>query len=404
MSRETNPFGSVLAADESELEQAFGSFGELKAERKTPKEREELLSRLHMGLTRLYWIRMPLEQALVDKNVTLTPDYKNGEVVIKIDPPLVMREIVPYSPQGKVSHAALFSLDNTKMRCPTFSIPAGAPETGGSCPGATAGQTTADSQAQAAKKVLPILQANGCDKDEIDLTTSICDHCYATTGQFQYTNKQFMQVVIFYWLKFAKHSDVKLVMQAALDAAKKQGWQKEKIGGKSFYFFRLHDSGDFFADWYIKMWIEIARDNPDIKFWAPTRIWVTGLSKVVENEKDFPDNLVIRPSAYHFQDASPESIPNMAAGSTSLYAVETDEKGPVLKKDGSTAKDKKGNVRLRMLKESAYDPNKARWNCRTYAVGAGEAHTCLVAENPMGGKGCRACWMMPDLTINYSAH
>lgn len=34
---------------------------------------------------------------------------------------------------------------------------------------------------------------------------------------------------------------------------------------------RIHDSGDFFADWYLHLWLDIARTNPRLLFYAYTK-------------------------------------------------------------------------------------------------------------------------------------
>ena len=49
---------------------------------------------------------------------------------------------------------------------------------------------------------------------------------------------------------------------------------------------RVHSSGDFFSQWYFDMWMDIARENPDVKFWAFTksiRFWVNRLGTIPDN-------------------------------------------------------------------------------------------------------------------------
>jgi len=48
---------------------------------------------------------------------------------------------------------------------------------------------------------------------------------------------------------------------------------------------RIHDSGDFFADWYLHLWLDIARANPRLLFYAYTKE-ITMLRTVTE----MPDN------------------------------------------------------------------------------------------------------------------
>lgn len=55
---------------------------------------------------------------------------------------------------------------------------------------------------------------------------------------------------------------------------------------------RIHMSGDFFNQDYFDLWIEIAKENPNINFWAYTkslRYWVNRLGQI-------PDNLVLTAS------------------------------------------------------------------------------------------------------------
>lgn len=34
---------------------------------------------------------------------------------------------------------------------------------------------------------------------------------------------------------------------------------------------RIHESGDFFSQWYVDVWTQVAKDLPDVKFWFYTR-------------------------------------------------------------------------------------------------------------------------------------
>lgn len=49
---------------------------------------------------------------------------------------------------------------------------------------------------------------------------------------------------------------------------------------------RIHMSGDFFSQKYFDMWLQVARDNPDVEFWAFTkslRFWVKRINEIPEN-------------------------------------------------------------------------------------------------------------------------
>lgn len=55
---------------------------------------------------------------------------------------------------------------------------------------------------------------------------------------------------------------------------------------------RIHASGDFFSQNYFDMWLEIARENPTIEFWAYTKsinFWIPRID-------DIPDNLTLTAS------------------------------------------------------------------------------------------------------------
>jgi hypothetical protein len=61
---------------------------------------------------------------------------------------------------------------------------------------------------------------------------------------------------------------------------------------------RIHASGDFFNQSYFDMWIELAKINPDIEFWAYTKsiqYWVNRLH-------DIPNNFILTASYGGRQD------------------------------------------------------------------------------------------------------
>jgi hypothetical protein len=416
MARETNTFGVMLSGNEDEREQMFGSVkvgfaGNLLSGELTPQKRATRLKGMHTELTRLHWLRTALEDAL--KGVTITPCYgedcgktakKDKRAVwLKLDPPVDLSIATPWSPHRVMNTVGLFSLDNSKMSCPSFALPAGALATGGTCPGADPGQTSVDEahRKTMAKSILPILKSHGANPknvadDDVDLITTICDSCYATGGQFQYSDNQFSEIVRFAWLTHASQEQIIAVLNAGIEGLKESGWHEhaakdaEKYGGKmglpdDVKFFRLHDSGDFFLkEPYATAWIEVAKLHPDVYFWAPTRTWVLKGWRTFWEDAGVPKNLIIRPSAYHFEDKAPRfpASSGMAAGSTSLFAL------------GKGKHDK----------TAAERPEYADWNCHVYAIQGDDAKSCVYAENPVGGTHCRACWIAPDKTINYSAH
>jgi len=55
---------------------------------------------------------------------------------------------------------------------------------------------------------------------------------------------------------------------------------------------RIHASGDFFNQVYFDMWVEVARQNPNVELWAYTKslnYWIKRLGEI-------PDNLVLTAS------------------------------------------------------------------------------------------------------------
>jgi hypothetical protein len=61
---------------------------------------------------------------------------------------------------------------------------------------------------------------------------------------------------------------------------------------------RIHGSGDFFKQSYFDAWLEIARLNPNILFWAFTKsvqFWINRLNEI-------PDNLILQASRGGKQD------------------------------------------------------------------------------------------------------
>ena len=49
---------------------------------------------------------------------------------------------------------------------------------------------------------------------------------------------------------------------------------------------RIHASGDFFNQKYFDLWLEVAKENPGVEFWAYTKslkYWVNRLNRIPEN-------------------------------------------------------------------------------------------------------------------------
>lgn len=51
---------------------------------------------------------------------------------------------------------------------------------------------------------------------------------------------------------------------------------------------RIHDAGDFFADWYLQLWAEVALDHPHLLFYAYTK--EVAMLKAHAADRGFPEN------------------------------------------------------------------------------------------------------------------
>lgn len=95
------------------------------------------------------------------------------------------------------------------------------------------------------------------------------------------------------------------------------------IAARSERYFRIHDSGDFFAPAYALAWSAVADALQTVRFWAPTRSWATSgrlrppddpLLVALQLLAARP-NVTLRPSALVLEDPPP-IVPGLATGST----------------------------------------------------------------------------------------
>jgi intein/homing endonuclease len=112
------------------------------------------LAASHANLTRMVWVRRSFEEAMLTggpdggpREFWVESGKTGGELVYKINPP-IPGDVIPWFKGVEIRSAALFG-ENGKMRCPTWDLPAGAPSIGGSCPGATSGQTIVEPRIRA---------------------------------------------------------------------------------------------------------------------------------------------------------------------------------------------------------------------------------------------------------------
>lgn len=352
----------------------------------------EVLNASHAGLVQTAWLRESAIQALegATYQVVVVGGMRAGSLPrleLHLDEPVIPKgeHHMPWNPPASPNARRFKVLSWTsKMGAPSFSLPAGPLEAGGSCPGAAAGQSIvpADKLRKAAKIVS---RETG---EPVRLQQAICQFCYAEGGQYATGQVQFAQVLRYAWTQTALRTErgteewidamVFAVQNAQylLDGGRidKTTYEPERFEGR---FFRIHDSGDFFSPKYVRAWKEVANRCPDVLFWAPTRCWATSWGVDVVNEVNAqPDNLIIRPSSYHVNEPPPRALgPGWAAGSTTF--------------------DKK-------LVDYGEHVRDFDWNCRAYSEDKNK--TCRNALAPDGKVGCRACWGRPLEEINYTLH
>jgi len=214
------------------------------------------------------------------------PAFTDHARVTRKDGQLKMAKRFPkrYVPGTRVS---LLS-DASKMPSLSFSLPAGE-----SCPWA---EYESDS----------------------DGSLAICAECYAQKGRYVMPGVANAQSVRFEWARRCMRTPegtdefVNVLTDAIRDA-------------RNLYF-RGHDSGDFFSPAYVRAWIRICRNLPQVHFWFPTRTWRALLNPRVSahtkqlwalalTELASLPNVALRPSALFFNAPAPR-IPGFAAGTT----------------------------------------------------------------------------------------
>lgn len=395
----------------------------------------------HSELSRLIWIRRLLENAISTRKWSIERDGR--DYFITLDHALD-RNTIPWSafPPNGGRRASLFS-SNTKMRCPTFDLPAGAPILGGACPGAVLGQSTVPMSEKRAvspktdrqgRFILPVF-----DKP-VDPKTAVCQYCYASGGPYLYTSTQFTEVLKFAWVRtmMATPEGIEAFIQIATDAILTLNYTPEistkerERGVKDFAArygvraVRVHSSGDFFSPSYAAAWIEIANrvgddaTGGDIRLWAPTRTHVVpsfDWPKLLSNHTHYLPgvdavrnrlglspmrrgmrhrNFVIRASAYNVGDPAPG------------ISGRSDDPGYITSKGTSVLTPEQAFAAAAPGQTPETDPLKGNGElydhqCGVYALEKGEK-TCIFAKGPDGEPGCRACWTRPDIAVNYVAH
>lgn len=139
---------------------------------------------------------------------------------------------------------------------------------------------------------------------------TICSSCYAAKGNYLWNAVQRCQHDRFHW---ATQS-----MKSAEGTEEFVSTMSAAIAHEKNPYFRVHDSGDLFSPAYTRAWAEVARRQPAVSFWFPTRTyrfleypkWGSALG-----ELSILPNVTLRPSALYF-DTPPPEVQGMAAGTT----------------------------------------------------------------------------------------
>lgn len=227
------------------------------------------------------------------------------------------------SGEWKKKGAPLFT-GTSKTRCPSWSLPAGS-----SCPAVN----------MPIKRILTDASAKEMSNEKLvdQLVKEIpskCLACYATGARYAYGEVQRAQHRRMTWFEDTSDSEVIRTLSNAIKKAGKETCSKRSDGewhctfepGKPPEYFRLFDSGDFNSARDVRVWYEIAKRNPNVKFWAPTTAYAA-CAKTPEEKKKVADivtelkkfnklpNVIVRPSGLLVDKPAPQ-VPGLAPGAT----------------------------------------------------------------------------------------
>ncbi len=419
------PFLEQNTEGESVRPEGFGGFGAVSA----PPDPSSTIA----DLTRMHWMREELTKLLAEREFRVGPK-DDGELAIFLNRD-IPKDALPWSGSvhevhGKTVPYNLYAPTNTKMKCPIFDLPSGAPHIGGTCPGAMAGQfivPEADRRDAAASMLPPPGYKGhqngtkrGAGSMPIDVERSICSRCYAGKGNYISPFAQAGEMVRYWWArqcanngKEGRDEFVRTMVYATRAIVPKR---PDRHGIKPV---RIHSSGDFFSPAYFRLWmdvvVEVERLDPTIVFWFPTRVW--GFRGYDWALLDKLKRSVVRPSAYHMDDSAPEKLrPTNARGTTAIYHDSNLGVTQAFERLLNKSSAGRYSVEVYERNRSAQGYREAYgyehdqrydWPCQTYAIGpSGKdlSASCTHAIAPDGQVGCRACWTSKNLRIAYTAH
>lgn len=358
------------------------------------------LAQSHAALMNMVYLRRACEEVLQGRSIAVS--FEQGNVWLSLDRPLPQQPAWNPPTQAGLYRFKLTSW-TSKMGTPSFSLPAGAPALGGACPGASGGMTPVPESTR--KHQLRVVES--VLQRPVEPAKAICQHCYAEGGQYSTGQVQYAQLIRFAWTQQAVDDGTFVdVMDWAVKNANYHLGGKGRIktdevddSGNPIYipvrgerdgrkYWRIHDSGDFYSLDYLAAWVQVALRNPDVTFWAPTRIWALGPRVIASvNAINVAPNLILRPSAYSINEPGLRHLgPGWSAGTTVYGDAAKPSMGPFQGPDPSQPFD---------------------WDCQAYQTDNDKV-TCRDAMPP-GGKrdsdrGCRACWKHPDVVVDYTLH
>ncbi|MGI0149202.1 MAG: GP88 family protein, partial [Thermoplasmata archaeon] len=306
---------------------------------------------------------------------------EEGMPFLPIYPPVTSEEIRIGHP---VSRASLFSF-TTKMGCASFSLAAGPMGARGTCHAANLPKEGPNgfvalaraAEAEGSRVDLPAIEAGRREPKDVKSVPLdrisgmwICGACYAGKADYVYDSIACYMAAKKIWVERSlADGTFVLQMKTALERVlSNDALMRGKLASGNH--FRIHDSGDFyripfgenpFA--YFDGWAEVIASLPQVRFWAPTRMWVfpDWRKHMVETFARYGtklSNFSLRPSALVYGSLAP-MIAGLPAGSTSASGE---------------------------LPET--------WECPAYKSVEG---SCV-------GACCRTCWDRPDVPVSYHTH
>jgi hypothetical protein len=296
--------------------------------------------------------------------------------------------------------APLFTV-TTKMGAGSFGLTAGPKSVGGTC------ICSALPDAFTAYQSIPGVKA---DRPGGRIDEQICRKCYSNKGQYMHRGSQYAQVLRYNWIKWMlTNQGVKKTTDAMISAVDAHAGNEKKREDvmEDPRFFRIHDSGDIFSADYWEVWKGVCEALDDICFWMPTRSWwAPTFAKRFAGS--VPDNLTLRPSAYHFDDRSPV-VPGLSAGSTAHFWERDRKTDPVAKGLAdwpcpAYAGGKSGGKCMGAIERAREEWRGAHQNWLDALEDIVDAMDDEDRELTDGGKDCRVCWLNKDVSVSYKAH